>query len=161
MSSLINDLKKDVSALDHGNCDEQKVLDAKYFSSYKGKLVVKTNMKRSGALGILFINRMADADTVKHEYGHTKQLDALGLIDYLIFIGFPSWKMLGIGSYYRKPWEISADIYGGVDLRSRKNDDVLTQKHLDDGFKYLKICASSLSVWTKLKKLKPYRLTKR
>ena len=100
-------------------------------SSYKGKLVIRTDMDRSGSLGILFISHNEDTawdriDTIKHEFGHTKQLEQMGLVNYLILIGLPSWQKWGADSYYRKPWEITADIYGGVNLSSRICDEVLT-----------------------------------
>ena len=80
----------------------------------------------------------------------------MGLVDYLIFIGLPSWQEWGNDSYYRKPWEITADIYGGVNLNSRIYDDILTQKHIDNGNDYLDIASSKLPIWEKIQQLKPY-----
>lgn len=70
-------------------------------------------------------------DTIRHEYGHTKQLQQLGVLGYAMCIGLPSWQKWGSGEYYSKPWEITADIYGGVQSRSH------TQDNIDAGFQYL------------------------
>lgn len=158
---MVDNVKEDIQNYDKNNTDEQKVLDSHYFSSYKGKLVIRTDMDRAGSLGILFISHNEDTawdriDTIKHEFGHTKQLDQMGLVNYLILIGLPSWQKWGADSYYRKPWEITADIYGGVNLSSRICDEVLTQKHIDNGNDYLDIASSNLPIWEKIKQLKIY-----
>ena len=56
------------------NTSERSVLSANYFSAYKGKVVIKTNLERSGSYGALFISRKASGrsapeDEVRHEYG--------------------------------------------------------------------------------------------
>ena len=76
-------------------------------------------------------NRPDAEDVVRHEYGHTKQLKELGVVKYALFIGLPSWQQWGSGPYYEKPWEITADVYGGV--QSRSHD---AQK-IQIGFDYL------------------------
>ena len=56
---------------------------------------------------------------IRHEYGHTKQLEQLGIVKYFFCIMIPSALEWGIDDeYYRRPWEIVADIYGGVQSRS-------------------------------------------
>ena len=70
-------------------------------------------------------------DVIRHEYGHTKQLVQLGVVNYALCIGLPSWQQWGTGEYYSKPWEITADIYGGVQSRNH------SQSNIDRGFAYL------------------------
>ena len=65
------------------------MLESNYFSADRGKLTVRTNEERSGSFGVLFIsnkenNRIDAEDTVRHEYGHTKHLDQLGIVDYTL-----------------------------------------------------------------------------
>lgn len=111
-------------------------MNSNYFSAYKGTLVVRTNLPRSGSFGIIFLNRNANRDenpedVVRHEYGHTKQLEQLGIINYALCIGIPSWQKWGKYKYYKKPWEITADIYGGVQSRYHY------QGEINRGFEYL------------------------
>ena len=139
-------MAKDIINYDKNNTDEQKVLDSHYFSSYKGKFVIRTNMLRSGSFGVLFITHEEDKrwdkiETVKHEYGHTIQLKQMGPVAYSFFIVLPSAMELGTKSYYRKPWEITADMFGGVDLNLRTSDDALTQEHIEDGKEYWDIAS--------------------
>ena len=105
------------------NDDEQAVLEAEYFAFYKGCLVIRTNGKRSGSFGVLFITRETNTrdypeDVIRHEYGHTVQLAQLGVVKYALCIGLPSLFEWGSDQeYYRRPWEITADIFGGVQSR--------------------------------------------
>ena len=114
-------IKEDFKAYDKYNTSEVKVIKAHYFSSYKGKFVIKTPLKRSGSYGILFISKylsLNNKDVIRHEYGHTKQLALLGFIKYTVCIGIPSLFQLSDDEvYYRRPWEITADLYGGVKSR--------------------------------------------
>ena len=106
------------------NTSETTVLDAEYFCFYKGQLVIRTNGKRSGSFGIIFITRETNSrkdakDVVRHEYGHVKQLELLGIGKYAFCIVIPSLFEWGSDpEYYRRPWEITADIFGGVQSRS-------------------------------------------
>ena len=124
VKSVVNKVKQDVKNFNIKNTSEKKVLSSNYVSAYKGKVVIRTNLERSGSYGALFISRKASErsapeDEVRHEYGHTKQLDQLGLVKYTMCIGVPSMFEWGSDSvYYRRPWEITADIYGGVQSRS-------------------------------------------
>lgn len=76
-------------------------------------------------------NRNNAEDVVRHEYGHTKQLQQLGVVKYVIDIGVPSALEIGGGSYYSRPWEITADVYGGVQSRYHSDEDI------EAGFSYL------------------------
>jgi len=89
--------------------------------------------KRSGSFGIIFLtyetnDRNDPEGIVRHEYGHTKQLKELGVINYLFTVAIPSAFDLGDkwgdGIYENKPWEVMADIYGGTELHSRTQNDI-------------------------------------
>ena len=150
---FVRDLFTDAYAFDLNNESEKKVLESNYFSAYKGKMVFRTDGGRSGSFGALFItretNKMPDAeDTVRHEYGHTQQLKELGALRYLIYIGIPSALNLGSGNYYDKLWEVTADVYGGVQTRIHE------QMYIEDGFRYLEtvgripmIAKSYVRIW--------------
>ena len=130
MFKFVYKLKNDINNYNHNNCDEIKVIEANYFSSYKGHFVLRTNRKRSGSFWILFISRRVNKyknpeDVVRHEYGHALQLKEMGLIKYTVFIGIPSLLNLGNGYYYDKPWEITADILGGVRSRIHKEYNIV------------------------------------
>lgn len=57
---------------------------------------------------------------LKHEYGHTLQLEELGLIDYCNYVVIPSvlcywgteFGILPEENYFSYPWEYQADQYG-------------------------------------------------
>ena len=59
---------------------------------------------------------------------YTKQLQELGVINYLITVGIPSYFDLGEkwgdGEYYNKPWEVMANIYGGVEEYENSQIDI-------------------------------------
>ena len=133
---FFEDISEDIENYDENNENEGKVLESNYFSCYKGVPVVRTNGDRSGSFGIIFLTRETNSrsnpeDMVRHEYGHTKQLEILGVVKYALCIGLPSWQQWGSGEYYSKPWEITADIYGGVQSRNHKQSDIYA------GFAYL------------------------
>lgn len=112
------------------------MLAADYYAFYKGTLVVRTNMERSGSFGIIFLARNTNyidnpEDMVRHEYGHIIQLEQLGVIRYSLCIFIPSWQKWGSKSYYDKPWEVTADVYGGVQSRLPTHDTIVS------GFAYL------------------------
>ncbi len=69
--------------------------------------------------------------TRPHEYGHTKQLDQLGIMKYTFCIGIPSLFDWGTGDYYSNPWEVTADIYGEVQSRPHSEEFVAA------GYEYL------------------------
>ena len=130
------DIVEDIDHYDSDNQSEETVLASHYFSCYKGVPVLRTNGNRSGSFGVIFLtretnNRKNAEDVVRHEYGHTKQLEQLGVINYALCIGLPSWQQWGTGEYYSKPWEITADIYGSVQSRNH------SQSNIDRGFTYL------------------------
>ena len=137
---VVNNVKKVVKGIaddfknfDVNNQSEKTVLDSNYFSAYKGVPVVRTDGTRSGSFGVIFLthetnNRDNAEGIVRHEYGHTKQLEELGPINYLITVGIPSALDLGDewggGIYEQKPWEVMADIYGETELLPHSQNDV-------------------------------------
>ena len=127
VKGFVGDIVEDCKNYDKNNTSETKVLDSHYFSSYKGVPVIRIDGNRSGSFGAIFLTRETNsrsnpADVLRHEYGHTKQLEQLGIINYALCIGLPSWQEWGSGDYYSKPWEITADIYGGVQSRKHTKD---------------------------------------
>ncbi len=136
LNNILKKLVLDYKNFNFKNEEEQVVVNSNFFSAYKGKLVLRTNKIRSGSLGILMITRKGNPTNIKelirHEYGHTVQLQQLGFLRYLLFIGIPSWKQWKKEiPYYERPWEITADLFGGV--TSRKH----TEEKLATGIDYL------------------------
>ena len=144
---IASDVWEDLGNFDRNNTSEIKALESNYFSSYKGVPVIRIGGNRSGSFGAIFLTRYKSEeedpkDVVRHEYGHTRQLKQLGILNYALCIGIPSWQNWGSGEYYNKPWEITADIYGGV---SRHH----TQKDIMAGFAYLEASKDKgVRVWS-------------
>ena len=139
---FIDMLAEDMLNFNLENTDEQKVLNSHFFSAYKGIYVFRTNLDRSGSFWVIFLSRESNSrkypeDVVRHEYGHTRQLKILGLENYFKYIGIPSALNLGSGNYYDKPWEVTADILGGVKSRTH------TSEVVKRGFSYLAKCRPS------------------
>ena len=137
-------------ALNPSNTSADAVLQADYFAFYRGIPVIRTNGNRSGSFGIIFLTRETNyrdypEDMLRHEYGHVVQLCQLGVIKYLLCIFIPSWQKWGSDPYYEKPWEITADIYGGVIYRNHP------QGKIDTGFDYLdKSMQFGIYAWTSI-----------
>jgi len=118
-----SDLAKDIKNFDLYNTDENKALNAKYVSAYRGQVVIKWLPNgRSGSLGpVMLLDPDEDVinggiQTVQHEGGHYVQYRALDPVVYYMCIGIPSFfsQAQTNKDYYSQPWEITADIYGGV-----------------------------------------------
>ena len=105
--------------------------NANVVSFYKGVPVYKTNMERAGSFCAIFLNSYSAETTLKHEYGHSVQQMLIGPVCYGLMIGLPSWQEWSNRSYYDRPWEISADIFGGVSTRTHN------QKDINRGYWYL------------------------
>ena len=136
---IIRNIKADIENYEKDNESEEKVLRSHYFSSYKGVLVVRTPLRRSGSFGIIFLKKSACVsdyyiDEVKHEYGHTLQFEKLGAINYFFSIGIPSVFSLGNKDYYRKPWELHAD------LLVNSPDPSATRTDINDAWEYFWLC---------------------
>ncbi|MBP5631787.1 MAG: RHS repeat-associated core domain-containing protein [Clostridia bacterium] len=105
------------------NVKENKVLSSQKVSFYKGVPVFRTNGKRSGTFGGIFLKRGETETELKHERGHSWQLMMMGIVTYAITVAIPSAGVLGgydgrpdLGreAYYYAPWETMADILGGT-----------------------------------------------
>jgi len=136
--NIFKKLGSDIKGFNRKNNDEDTVLNANYFSMYRKKFVIKKAgfKDRSFSFGILFISPNlragsdAGRDIVRHEYGHTIQLKKLGLGAYFKYIGKPSMASTVAGNrYYEQPWEVFADVEGGV--TSRKHDETTIQAGYD------------------------------
>ena len=128
-AKFVGGVIEDCKNFDLSNKSEEKVLESNYFSYYKGVPVFRINGNRSGTVGAIFLtresnNRQNPEDVVRHEYGHSIQLGELGLLNFLICVGIPSWQEWGSKDYYDKPWELTADIYGGVQSRTHSASDI-------------------------------------
>ena len=136
--NAIGDLVEDYFNYNPNNESEDVALASHYFSSYNGVLVIRTDGDRSGSLGIIFLTRETNSrdfpqDIVRHEYGHVVQLKQVGLFNYLLGIGLPSWrKWESVDDYYSARYEITADILGGVESR------IYTTAEYYTAFSYLK-----------------------
>ncbi len=136
VDEILEELADDALNYNVNNQSEEIVLQSKYFSAYKGRFVIRTPFDRCGSYGILFIThetntRTNPEDYIRHEYGHTVQLQRLGFLKYTVCIGIPSLLQWGNGAYYSKPFEITADVFGNVQSR------VHTKNDIEAGFYYL------------------------
>ena len=136
ISQIAVGLAEDIINFDVNNQSEEKVLASNYFSIYKGVPVVRVDGNRSGSFGVIALTRETNTrinpeDVVRHEYEHVVQMKQLGVIKYAIDIFLPSALEYGGGDYYSRPWEITADIYGGVQSRKHSIEDI------EYGFSYL------------------------
>ena len=48
----------------------------------------------------------------------------MGIANYGLMIGLPSWQGWSKRKYYDRPWEITADILGGVEGRPHLQSDI-------------------------------------
>jgi len=140
MQTNAGKLALDLLALDMDNKNENAVLISNYISAYKGHLVIRAAGfdNRSFSFGIMFISPSITvedinaADVVRHEYGHTYQFDLLGPGAYYQYIGIPSMESTLQGDpYYNQPWEVVADVEGGVISRTH------TPEEIQAGYDYL------------------------
>ena len=91
---------------------------------YKGVpvfVIPDSDLLSSFSFGAIFLekNKVGDSDVLNHEWGHTRQLLLLGVGDFFNMIGLPSIITNLIDrdydvDYFNKPWEITADMFGGV-----------------------------------------------
>lgn len=128
VTNVVSNIQQDINNFNWSNTSASKVVASNYFSAYEGRLYIKLPTTNFGglSLGVIFIDRAVDNNTVMHEYGHTKQLEQMGLLRYLIEIGIPSLTGSILSnndqvfvngkwiSYYSLPWEYDADKKGKV-----------------------------------------------
>ena len=122
INKVIDNTKKDISNFNANNTNEQIVFEANYFSSYKGKLVIKTPFDASFSFGFIGLsNKQLNSNTLNHEHGHTLQLELMGKVDYIYNVAVPSLTINLLDrmgklpyDYYGSPWEAEADKLGDV-----------------------------------------------
>ena len=125
------DIRADMNAIGWNpfNNNANAVANSNFVSFYKGVPVFR-NDGSSGSFGVILLTRngfkgssghyWSPEDILMHEWGHSVQQMTFGPIPYLIDIGIPS---AFIDNNDNAPWEITADILGGVN-RSYNQDDV-------------------------------------
>ena len=126
------DVRNDMQSVEWNifNKDEAKVVESKKVSMYKGVMVFRIPGNRAGSfLGIFLTERQrtvtsSSITAVKHEFGHNVQQLLVGPINYLLYIGLPSWRQWSNRSYYDRPWEVTAESFGGVATRSHTAEDL-------------------------------------
>jgi len=161
MSNLDSDADQveDAHQLDQA---AQLAAEVKRCGRYRGKLVLRLPWcpgGRSFSLVAIFLAPAEhDPRTIQHEYGHTQQLHQLGLLRYLLGIGWPSARsQLSGPAYFQQPWEVTADYFGGVwrqPAASQIGDDSAdhrpAEEALQAGLAYLKYLKTARlrAVWT-------------
>lgn len=135
MSIWDEDIRADMNAIGWNpfNDNETIALNSRKVSFYKGVPIYKFNHKRSGSFCAIFLNSSATETTLKHEYGHNVQQRAMGPVKFGLMIGLPSWQEWSSRPYFKRPWEITADVLGGV------TRDIHTQEDIIRGFGYLTV----------------------
>ncbi len=121
------DIRNDMNAIGWNpfNTDESATLSSSKVSFYKGVPVFRTAAGgRSGSFGAIFLTKGSGVDTLRHERGHNWQLMMMGIANYGLMIGLPSWLEWSNRSYYDRPWEITADVFGGVTGRTHSQADI-------------------------------------
>ena len=111
------------------NKDPKVVFDSNYFSSYKGKLVIKTSWDTSFSFGLICLSKdQLTTNILNHEYGHTVQFQNMGTGKYLFDVAIPSITINILNrqeklpyDYYSYPWEAEANALGGATFPSGEN----------------------------------------
>lgn len=76
----------------------------------------------AASFGIIILGAdVTSPTTIRHEYGHKRQFDNMGLVKYTVDVAIPSLTANILDrldklpySYYGAPWEAGADYLGGV-----------------------------------------------
>ena len=119
---FIADIQKDIANFDINNTDPQNVIEANYFSAYKGQLAVKLPIGDNAfSFGIMVIgDDVTSYNTIRHEYGHYLQLQEMGWGDFIINVAIPSVTGFILEEqgklqypYLSLPWEYDASLRGG------------------------------------------------
>jgi hypothetical protein len=109
------------------NTDEEATLE--YLDTYgialhKGTLVLKTSLDSSFSFKLIFMSpQQLNAETLRHEHGHTIQFQNKGLRQYLTDVAMPSITINMLDrmgklpyDYFTYPWEAEANALGGSSL---------------------------------------------
>ncbi len=133
------DIRADMNAINWNpfNTNGNTVLGSNKVSFYKGAPVFLKKSGRSGSFYAISLNINDGITGLNHERGHNWQAMMMGIGSYLLGVGVPSaamlgpWAAMGGDNYYRAPWEITADLMGGV------NRSVHTKSDISRGWWYL------------------------
>ena len=120
------DIRNDMNAIGWNpfNTNESATLNSSKVSFYKGVPVFRTAAGRSGSFGAIFLTKGSGVEALRHERGHNWQLMMMGIANYGLMIGLPSWLEWSNRPYYDRPWEITADVFGGVTGRTHSQADI-------------------------------------
>jgi len=121
---VIKDVAEDIKNYDLNNQSEENVFKSNYFSNYKGALVVKTPFDASFSFGFIGLStQQQNTNTLKHEYGHTVQMENMGVGSYIVDVAVPSVAINILDrqgklpyDYYSYPWEAEANKLGESSL---------------------------------------------
>ena len=132
VSIFDKDIRNDMNAIGWNpfNKDESIVAKSNKVSFYRGVPVFRTDDGSSSSFMYILLTKdgfegtsghyWSPEDILKHEWGHSIQQMTYGPIPYLVNIGIPS---AFIDNSDDAPWEITADLLGGVD-RNYNSDDI-------------------------------------
>ena len=123
---------EDYDNFDINNNDPEITLKSNYFSGFEGKLIYRHSLPgtTSCSLGnVIFLNREGvDEMVLRHERGHSTQVEILGLQTYASTVAAPSiqgyLKGLTYEEYYRQPWELYANFFAGIKYDFITEDDM-------------------------------------
>ena len=135
MSSIWDkDIRADMNAIKWNpfNSNEDVVLSSNKVSFYKGVPVFLKDQGRSGSFYAISLNKNRTTIELKHERGHNWQAMMMGVANYGLLIGVPSFFELSERSYYSRPWEISAEQLGNT-------GNLYPQKDINRGYWYLAV----------------------
>ena len=121
------DIRNDMNAIGWNpfNKNEYATLNSSKVSFYKGVPVFRTaSGGRSGSFGAIFLAKGSGIDSIHHERGHNWQLMMMGIANYGFMIGLPSWREWSTRQYYDRPWDFTADVFGGVTGRTHSQADI-------------------------------------
>ena len=124
VKELVANVCEDVNNFDLDNESANDVLSSNYFSSYHGRLVIKTPFSSSFSFGVIGLGTdPQNEDILRHEYGHCLQMNDLGLYKYVTDVFIPSATINILNKYdklpydyYSYPWEAEANKLGGSTL---------------------------------------------
>ncbi len=127
------DIRADMNRINWNpfNMSEELTLQSKKVSFYKGVPVIRYNHETSGTFLMMFLAN-EDANDVRHEWGHAAQQLILGTGRAGLFMAIPSATDFGKHKwpqkdYYKRPYEASADILGGVKNREGVSNEDRTR----------------------------------
>jgi hypothetical protein len=120
------DIRSDMNAIGWNpfNSDAEATVNSSKVSFYRGVPVFRTSLDRSGSYYAIFLNQNSDSDELKHERGHNSQAMNMGIANFGVMIGLPSAFEWSSRDYYVRPWEVSADVLGGVEGRSHMRENI-------------------------------------